>query len=419
MTNKQIVEHEDEKKRKERSKTTPATKPQPQPQPQQQQQPRHSPSSGPPTPPKGKRVFDDDPLDFSCVPHGHLPDVELDEILEMFQEENNMEPRVKEMFQEENNMEPRVKETYEKIAANWPTEGRIPLLASVESSLLAHKYYEEWAPRRGRPVNLMVMAAFHVYTDPSIVGAKANDGDATHFGHLNLPHCLSFGEPWMLPKGDLSQLDPIRKRQVDSGNKQVWRLLSTLAGERDVTDGSDPLVNVNTMDDLKSIFSHLESSGRKDEESELKVSRVHAKTRVLTALRDRGIMLADVSPIPLGGIYEKVMMKLTGSQTELVKLPEKVFNKAMKIAWEEYAKHMIKIYRPKNILLLGKKVEQAIGEAALLEAAEDVGGVYIGNMHHPSYSKITGTSFLAPLRVARHIAQRASKGEHVVLAESD
>lgn len=89
----------------------------------------------------------------------------------------------------------------------------------------------------------MIMAESHASTAASLVGEPCVLGRElqSFHRHLNLVHCLSYGEPWMLPKVRLECLTPTIRRGIESGTQQFWRVMSALAGELDPGGVTDPL----------------------------------------------------------------------------------------------------------------------------------------------------------------------------------
>jgi hypothetical protein len=315
-------------------------------------------------------------------------------------------------------LEGRVEETHAAISRLWPTGGSVPPLESVDCCILAHRYYSNvWSPPPTpyAPVKLMIIAESHASTPSSLVGAPFVDGSeamqALHLGHLNLVHCLSYGEAWMLPEECLQGLTPSSRRGVERGTRQFWRVLSALGGELDPTDGRDPLEE-DTLEAISAAFAHIEGA-RKNEGIESRLRRLSAKIAIMEALQNRGILLIDVSPVPIyaGGSVEKFINKTTGHEyhSKTNKLPQATYKRVIQTAWTMYAKHLVNHYRPTNVLLFGLGVEAAIGERVIRSEVEKAGGAYLGAVQHPSYNCIQGRYFIPSLRALRRVGHAVTQ----------
>jgi hypothetical protein len=282
-------------------------------------------------------------------------------------------------------------------------------------------------------IQLLIMAESHAATDPSIVGERidfTSEGsnqdllNCFNIGHLNLVHCLSYGEGWLLPEKEIGYLNSTSKRGIATGTKQFWRALAALSGEFDFNNDSttkkakltekDPLGNEDeTLASFNSKFAHFEAQQKRDILSGER--RLAAKANIIQALRKRGILLVDVSPVPIyaGGGTETIINKTTGKPytTKKNKLPMETYNKIIRAAWNNYAKYLLQRYRPKNVLLFGLNLEKAIGRPVIQKEIEAVNGTYLGARQHPSYNCIQGRKFIPSLRQFRDLGK--------LVAESD
>ena len=235
--------------------------------------------------------------------------------------------------QEEVSLQQRAVNAHASISEIWPTDNdKIAPLEDVECCKLADAYTESWAPptaaaalsSSNNGVHLLVLAESHATTHRRLTGARIVDPALAqrvgHQGHLNVVHCLSYGESWMLevkkeeetaaeaPVGSSSshekdEMDATVLNGCKRGTPQFWRVLAALAGivDTDNENHKDPLEGAEqSVGRLRQIFAALEGADTAHRES-----RVSAKLAVRQALMERGILLADVSPVPIyagGGV---------------------------------------------------------------------------------------------------------------------
>lgn len=313
--------------------------------------------------------------------------------------------------------EAQIKKAHAAITKVWP-KGNAAHMPCLDACQLTHKYYKESAPSQ---VKLLVLSESPNYTNPLALGVKAVVDDDSHHGHVNLVHCTSYGENWMLPEEFQND------RSINAGTRQFWRLFSVLAGDQDILEeGNDPLEQNGTIESFNAIFSHIQppKSQVKAKQVAARLPRLQAKKKVMEAMRQRGILLADVCPSAIykGGNKVWRKNKKTGHRyfTNANKMTTVDYNNVIKAAWEQYASHMIQTYRPKNVLLLGKDIQKAIGSDVIQAACGEIGGKFLGTTQHPSYSHIGGRKFLPHLRLYREIAQQATRNRDpapIVLSE--
>lgn len=83
-------------------------------------------------------------------------------------------------------------------------------------------------------------------------------------GHINLVHCLSYGESWLLNQDDVSKLSKAEQQSVSRGTDQFWRVMAIFAGDCDVHDlpsgKYDPLAEEN----YDMTFAHVIGSEKTD-----------------------------------------------------------------------------------------------------------------------------------------------------------
>jgi len=360
-------------------------------------------------------------------------------------------PAYKQEEEEEVSLQQRAVNAHAAISQIWPTDNdKIAPLEDVECSVLANAYTESWAPtapaassssnnaNHNQPtetsgVRLLVLAESHATTHRRLTGTRLADPTLAqrvgHRGHLNVVHCLSYGEPWMLeeqeketaaeaPLGSSSsnekdKMDATVQNGCKRGTPQFWRVLAALAGivDTDNENNKDPLEGAEqSVSRLRQIFAALEGADAAHRES-----RVSAKLAVRQALMQRGILLADVSPVPIyagGGVVVRHNLQ-TGRPytTKENKLSDRVKRAILRTAFDEYAQYLIQRYRPAFVLLFGTSVETAIGRERLEETVQAVQGHYLGAIQHPSYNRIQGRKFLPHLRMLRSLARAVQPSE--------
>lgn len=135
-------------------------------------------------------------------------------------------------------------------------------------------------------------------------------------GHINLVHCISYGEGWLLDQSKFSKLSRGEQQSVSCGTNQFWRVLSVLAGDcAEHTTGNDGLIVYDTLDNenFKHAFVHVIGSDKCDKSK--MCCLVAGKVRIQMILWQKKIVLADVCPVPIySGIGNpaKRMNKVTG-----------------------------------------------------------------------------------------------------------
>lgn len=298
----------------------------------------------------------------------------------------------------------------------WPTKKENPLIAPLEGSLsckLADKYIQSWEPGRvGKQVNLLILAESHARTPSELLGKSCIDVDTAntvgHYGHLNIVHCITYGESWLMGEDAFKDSTTTAKIGCTSGTLQFWRLLAALSGHLDVReDGGDPLEGAEkTTAAMSKAFSSIEGTSK--DSLARRNQRIQAKAVIKQQLMERGIQLADVSPEPLyaGGGNETRTNQTTGNRytTKTNKLPKKTLEALLSAAFEKYAEYLIQRSKPKLVLVFGKTVEKAIGKDRLAQVVEKNGGHYLCAIQHPSYNCIRGRKFLPHLRMLRDLA---------------
>jgi hypothetical protein len=314
-----------------------------------------------------------------------------------------------------------VRTCHAQISEVWRPENNqgIPPLEPLDSCLLAHRYYDVWFPSTEKiPVKLLLIAESHAATDASIVNGRCTENvshifreEELHIGHLNLVHSLSYGESWLLGTDVMDKLPEKVRKSTSHGTRQFWRVLSALAGQLDETDVLERNFDFGcpSTQDLNEAFAHLEGSTVHDQEQ-----RVNSKIEIIFRLRRMGILLVDMSPVPIyaSGGMKTCVNKNRGNpyQTRANKLPAKLYKEVINIAWNTYAKYLITHYSPENVLIFGVGMEKAIGPHVISSHVAAQSGHYVGVIQHPSYNCIQGRFFALALRYLRSVAKAAVDG---------
>jgi hypothetical protein len=289
-----------------------------------------------------------------------------------------------------------------EIAAIWPKEKVMVDVCDQQSAILANAYYIHGVPA-GR-VKLLVLAESHAKTEISALGMELQvplEGLDASLKHINLVHCLSYGEAWLLGE---DQVDEVVKKQkgIGSGTPEFWKVLSTLAGETDEKD-------LETQADLRQNFKHLQR-GQKAERG--RQERITNKINVLNKVKERGIVFADISPtaIYIGGGTKRVPNQKTGISyfTPCVKFPAKSKKAILKTAWDHYSRHIVEELRPEYLLILGIANYEAIGEAELVRVTKPLGTKLLPPVQHPSCSGKSMRDKPQLYRTIRDAAKKAS-----------
>jgi len=299
------------------------------------------------------------------------------------------------------------------VSKLWPTDSdTIAPLEGVECCTLANAHIEQWGPPNTNDrLNLLILAESHATTHANLVGQKPSStftilkSHHDHLGHLNLVHCLSYGESWMLPAKVFEGLSKTVQLGCKHGTPQFWRTLAALAGNLDFGENADPLdkAESRTAEEYTAIFADIEGHDPAKRES-----RVQAKLNIRQELSQRGILLADVSPVPIyagGGTIKRTNQKTGKIYTDKAnKLPTQIKMAIIKTAFEMYAQFLVQRYRPHFVLVFGTSVEQAISETVLTALCAAHGGHYLGALQHPSYNQLQGRMLLPHLRLLRDLA---------------
>ncbi|KAI2513261.1 hypothetical protein MHU86_1032 [Fragilaria crotonensis] len=293
-------------------------------------------------------------------------------------------------IRDDDKLERRLKPMYEAIVDIWPDKENAPPLPSLESCVLAHRYQESWAPsmQEDDGVNLLVLGESHLSTDSSLLGTQIDATEHPEFalptlGHINLVHCPSYGELALLPESFRETMSSSNRNTVKTGTWQFWRVLSVLSGFTDFDPANCDVDVLESTTPLRTVFSSLHKTNSSLQQ------RLATKAEILHRLRQRRIMFADVCPAPIavgGNNCMKVLNKETGTYytTKRVSLNDASKSAIIRTAWNKYSSHLVRKYKPRYVLVLGRSVLSSIGVDALEESLVSHGGLLLGSMYHPS-----------------------------------
>jgi hypothetical protein len=336
------------------------------------------------------------------------------------------------------NLEDRVRIAHEAIHDVWTSDEEAKtMMCPVESALLAHQYYMKHVPQHNphdsnHRIRLLVLGESHATTMSEVSGLPQRSGNESdlHFGHLNLVHCLSYGEPQLLrypvdatndssTKGkndkDLEKRLQCQIGSINSGTPQFWKLLSTLAGELDDCD-------MNDQDVFNNAFNHLLKTVKtkttettttkitqpnavatpkrcvltKQAKHELILQRneqrVKNKANILKQLAERRIVFADVSPVSIylsSGTITVESKKGNKYSTPRSKLSAKTRQTITRLAWDLYAAHLVRELQPQYLMILGSDIYTNLAKSGRLDEFERL---IVGGTPSPPASAATTTT---------------------------
>jgi hypothetical protein len=227
--------------------------------------------------------------------------------------------------------------------------------------------------------------------------------DLRRGGHINLVHCVSYGEWWLI-------LDDEGRKQCSHPNTVLWwKLLATLSGVVDQPPGGpDPLEGDNKEVWENAFKGVIHSSG--DVGSEGRMQQVMNKSQILEKLRQCGISIMDICPVAifLASGSKEVISKKTGSvyRTPKQSLKGSVYKAIMKLCWNTYMLPLIMKLSPKQVIILGEKPADAIGRPTTVTCSNGQ-EVNIHYLIHPSSRTYNQSKYMPHLRKARAMTQEA------------
>jgi hypothetical protein len=153
------------------------------------------------------------------------------------------------------------KDRIEKLGAAldeiWPKD-KSEFKTTVSTACVVDTYYRDSLPS-GSPVQLMIVSESPCHTRGDLPEMQLNlnalkeagiDGYDGPLSHMNLVHCLTYGESWAIKEESKAASTQDKMKQVGTGTWKFWKVLATLAGMADVRNsGDDPLATSDTVKD--------------------------------------------------------------------------------------------------------------------------------------------------------------------------
>jgi hypothetical protein len=285
-----------------------------------------------------------------------------------------------------------------KVKAVWPKAHEQYLVGLPKAVQTTDYYYRDYdkdtspftdVVEEQERLNLVVIGESHARTNPATVGKQI----LPHFqglvpkkyrkGHINLVHCLSYGETWLAGIDD---------KGANAGTHQFWKLQRVLGGtDEEITE-----------ENFKGIFAPLLKEGTDGEE------RVRLKCSIMDQMERRKIKLVDMTPayiyLAAGTVERPSQKKAKGTYTDrkatIKGKPEKAI---IQYSWEHYIKPYLESHRPHNVVILGKSLNQLIGESEICHFLTSIGANYQGTHLHPS-AHLLPSQRIAELNKMRQIA---------------
>ena len=163
---------------------------------------------------------------------------------------------------------------------------------------------------------------------------------------------------------------------------QFWKTMLVLSGYFD-----DPLWNVSLFRDS---FEFL-IGNRNEKSMEARAWWIIQRIQVLENVKRRGVILADICLVPIYSEIGKPVMQINQSmglpyKDWGIKFKGNSKQQIIKAAWASYGVELVKYYKPRHLVILGKGVHKAIGQDELGLVMQGMGGEYIGYNKHPSWN---------------------------------
>jgi len=313
----------------------------------------------------------------------------------------------------------KLSQTMAGVLKEWPVGDNKPLVPPLEAAEIIHEYNMSLIPALGKRLSLVVLAESHAKTPDAALGAQLKPGveqeleaDVAkhHHRHVNVVHCLSYGEAHLLPEECTKKLTKSEKQSVSSGTAIFWKVLGTMDGRLCIDDdGVDP------CNDWEALNGRFQDVARSEKKREVVCARIRSKIALLESLQGKGIALLDTCPCPIytgcNNTRKVVSEKGRTYSTPIHVLTDKEKKSIVTQCWNGYTKHLLEYAMSPgaSLILLGKGLEKAIGTDVITELTDKVGGRYLGCCTHPSYNKQRHGKGLNLFREFRDKIEVASK----------
>jgi hypothetical protein len=206
------------------------------------------------------------------------------------------------------------KQTYNLIRKNLP----LITIDSLEAVTQVEMHRQFWKPNI---TNVVLLAESHVYTDKKDTEIKMKKSTLSKLpenypsSFVRFVYCLGYGENDILTK------KPSRR---NSGTVQFWKIFCSCIAENNANLGFEKVLKRRTK----------------------LGERLQNKLNVLQQMKEKGIWLLDASIV---GLY--------GNE---VKRGSRKYRQILEICWENYLKKIVEAAQPKQIIIIGKKVEESL-----------------------------------------------------------
>ena len=103
------------------------------------------------------------------------------------------------------------------------------------------------------------------------------------------------------------------------------------------------------------------------------------------------VIFANICLVPIYSGIGNMVMQINQSaglsyKDQGIKFKGNSKQQIVKTAWDSYGVELVKHYKPRHLVILGKGVHKAIGESELESIMQGMGGKYLGYIKHPSWN---------------------------------
>ena len=165
--------------------------------------------------------------------------------------------------------------------------------------------------------------------------------------HINLVHSPTYGEHPFIQLDSAKMISKGKEHSINTGTPQFWKTMLVLSGYFDCyanrEEKDDPLWNVLLFCDS---FEFL--IGKRNEKSmEARAGWIIQRIQVLENVKRRGVILADVCPVPIYSGIGNTVMWINQSmglpyKDQGIKFKENSKQQIVKAAWTSYGVELVK-----------------------------------------------------------------------------
>ena len=125
---------------------------------------------------------------------------------------------------------------------------------------------------------------------------------------------------------------------------------------------------------------------------EARAGQIIQRIQVLENVKRHGVILANVCPVQ---IYSGIGNTVTQiNESRGIKFKGNSKQQIIKAAWASYRVELVKHYKPRCLVILGKGVHEAIGQDELESVMQGMGGKYLDYIKHPSWNGHCGDNIM-------------------------